>query len=533
MRTTAAPQVSRGVLDTVRDSGADALVIGAATDPSGRMTVGTIGEAILGHAPCDVYVLGTHDDRGLEAVERVVVAVGDPANAGPVLRCGVVASQTLNQPLEVVHAQPNGTSHPSRVRGLVADLAGGGPVVTTTIPHRRLDAGLHTHIRDSDLIIAGYEHPADGQGWAEGSLTRRVLAAHDVSVLTVAPHRTRDPEPLRNMLRRARAWLHPRLTDVEQHSVRDMAAAASQLRLDFLLMILLSGMIAAFGLRLDSVAIIIGAMLVAPLMPPIQSFGIAVVDGRATVASRAAATVLVGAAIVILGSFALGLVGDGELTDEIAARGAPSLLDAGVALAAGIAGAYATARKTIPAALAGVAIAAALVPPLAVVGLSAAAGAWDLAVGAFLLFTVNIACVAVTTAGVFTWLGLEAFDPAPRRRGGHHHLLLAVLVLVLALALSVALRADRPVLDADVLADAVRDASQHAASFVDATTTEVEGQPTVRVLVDVEVPDAEGGQPDSRPLMRRVLSVLEQEVTSQLGDEVQVKIVRLETISTG
>lgn len=528
-RTTSAPSVARGVLDTVRDTGADALVIGATTQEDGRLGVSTIGQSILDAVPCDVFVLGTPAGRGIDDVERVVVAVRDPAVADTAVRVGVLTSRALDRPLEVMHAREGDGAAQLRIRRLLgAERA--AEAVVTTVPPDRLTARLADNVRDADLLVVGYEHGAEGQGWAPESLTRRILSAHDPAVLTVA-HHPEAQSPSEHTIRRLRAWLHPRLTDVEQDSMRDMATAASQLKLDYMLMILLSGTIAALGLMLDSVAIIIGAMLVAPLMDPLQAVGIAVVDGRPVTAARAAVTVLVGSGLVVVASAVLGLVVGAELTAEIASRGAPSLLDAGVALAAGAAGAYATARKTIPAALAGVAIAAALVPPLAVSGLAAAMGSWSLSLGALLLSTVNIVCIAVTSAGVFTWLGLEAHDPEERRSTGSRYILSAVLVLVLALALSVALRSDRPVLDQARLASALADASGGRATLVDAGTSEgLDGGLTARVVVDVPTAGPDGGADGDR-LRERLVEAAGREVADQLGGDVTVRLVPLETVS--
>jgi uncharacterized membrane protein len=94
-------------------------------------------------------------------------------------------------------------------------------------------------------------------------------------------------------------------------------------------------------------------------------------------------------------------------TTEMLSRGSPSLLDAGVAFFAGVIGAYATARRGIPAALAGVAIAAALMPPLCTVGLGMAFGNTDLALGAMILFLTNIGSMSLAGWSVFFWLGMR------------------------------------------------------------------------------------------------------------------------------
>ncbi|GIV82130.1 MAG: hypothetical protein KatS3mg051_1484 [Anaerolineae bacterium] len=120
-------------------------------------------------------------------------------------------------------------------------------------------------------------------------------------------------------------------------------------------------------------------------------------------------------------------------TGEMAARGQPSLLDMGVAIASGAAGAYAMARRDVPSALAGVAIAAALVPPLCTVGLALAFGQMELASGAGLLFLTNIVSISLAGAGVFAWLGLR---PAPQSRTWRQVIISLIVLVILALPLA-------------------------------------------------------------------------------------------------
>ena len=95
------------------------------------------------------------------------------------------------------------------------------------------------------------------------------------------------------------------------------------------------------------------------------------------------------------------------VTTEMLSRGNPTVLDMGVALASGFIGAYATARKDIPAALAGVAIAAALMPPVCTIALGFSYGDIPLARGAGLLFLTNIISIILVASIVFFWLGMR------------------------------------------------------------------------------------------------------------------------------
>ncbi|HZO92843.1 MAG TPA: DUF389 domain-containing protein [Candidatus Baltobacteraceae bacterium] len=164
--------------------------------------------------------------------------------------------------------------------------------------------------------------------------------------------------------------------------------------------------IATFGLLANSAAVIIGAMLIAPLMTPIVSLAFALVRGSVAVARRAIATLAVGAALSIAMSAVLARLVDLALPgSEILARSHPNLLDLGVALAAGAIAGYARVRSTIAASVGGAAIAVALMPPLCVVGIGAALGQRELAYGALLLFTTNFVGITFACAAVFALAG--------------------------------------------------------------------------------------------------------------------------------
>ena len=94
-----------------------------------------------------------------------------------------------------------------------------------------------------------------------------------------------------------------------------------------------------------------------------------------------------------------------ELTPSIDARTAPGILDLGVALFAGAAGAFVAVKRTGTDALPGVAIAVSLVPPLATVGICLELGRMDDAAGALLLFLTNFTAIVVAASVVFTLNG--------------------------------------------------------------------------------------------------------------------------------
>lgn len=181
----------------------------------------------------------------------------------------------------------------------------------------------------------------------------------------------------------------------------------------FFLMVTLSTVIAVYGLLSNSTAVVIGAMLVAPLMGPIFGIALGLASGDTSLLARAAGAELKGMAVSVGLALLVGLVPDHPaFATEILSRTHPTVYDVIVAVASGLAGAFALADRRVNAALPGVAIATAIVPPLATVGLCLSAGRFDLAGGAFLLFLANLLAIEAVAAAYFTWVGV---------RRGHLH----------------------------------------------------------------------------------------------------------------
>ncbi len=193
--------------------------------------------------------------------------------------------------------------------------------------------------------------------------------------------------------------------------------------------------IATFGLLENSAAVIIGAMLIAPLMTPIVALGFALVDGDLRVLRDAFVALASGSVLAVGLSALLALVTQlPEPGSEILGRGHPTLLDLGIALAAGGIAGYARVNRGIAETIGGAAIAVALMPPLCVVGIALSLQRWELAYGALLLFATNLVGITLACAAVFVIRGVAA--------GGTHRALwlavggLAVIAVPLAYATS-------------------------------------------------------------------------------------------------
>ena len=182
----------------------------------------------------------------------------------------------------------------------------------------------------------------------------------------------------------------------------------------------LSAAIATLGLITNSSATIIGAMIIAPLMNPMVSLSYAMIKSQYKLFGRATLTLFTGVLWVILVSLLITqLVGTRITGSEILARANPNLLDLGVAMASGVAGAFALTRRSISNTLPGVAIAVALVPPLCVVGIGLALGSGQIIDpqyritnevliiehGSFLLFMTNFVAIVFCGGLVFLCQG--------------------------------------------------------------------------------------------------------------------------------
>ena len=254
----------------------------------------------------------------------------------------------------------------------------------------------------------------------------------------------------------ARSWLRwrPRATMSSQDRRRIVAelypeaGGSGHWWCRFMVMLVLSVVIAVLGLSLNSDAVVIGAMLIAPLMTPLIGTAAALVMGWPRRLAQSGLAVLAGSAAAVGISYVLTLLlpaAGQALTPAVLSRTSPDLRDLVVALAAGAAGAYATAREDVSAALPGVAVAVALVPPLAAAGFTLAIGREDLTGGAVLLFVANLVAIVLVSSVV---LAASGFVPSGRVKAASGRIRFGLLSAVAALVLVAA-----PLTDATLASD--------------------------------------------------------------------------------
>ncbi|MGC2129125.1 MAG: DUF389 domain-containing protein [Candidatus Aquilonibacter sp.] len=269
---------------------------------------------------------------------------------------------------------------------------------------------------------------------------------------------------------------------IQPANLREGALADGRFSLDFGVLSLASAAIATFGLLENSVAVIIGAMIVAPLTRPIGALAFAAIEGDPWGLRRAAVTlalgsgIAIGFAIIVTRFFSLPTLGS-----EITSRSQPGLLDLGVALAAGAVAGFARIRPGVAGAVAGTAIAVALMPPLCVIGIGIAHLDGTLALGALLLFLTNLFGIMLASMIVFV---VSGYAHTLQARSGLLWTALAVAVMVVPLALSTAQLLRQARLETELRSALVnRTVTFHRADLLSASCDWVASPVKVRLLV--------------------------------------------------
>lgn len=177
----------------------------------------------------------------------------------------------------------------------------------------------------------------------------------------------------------------------------------------YFVMLTLANLIALSGLLLNSIAVIIGAMLISPLMGPMLSFGFSFITGDKIIWRKSIKKLSISVTVTILiAALATFISPLNDITNEILSRTTPNLYDLLIAFFAGTAGAAAICtKKNYLTIVPGVAIATAVIPPLSVTGFGLGIGNLFIASGGFFLFFTNFVAIVITSCTVFYVYGFR------------------------------------------------------------------------------------------------------------------------------
>ena len=196
-------------------------------------------------------------------------------------------------------------------------------------------------------------------------------------------------------------------TPTSRESLYDSVSKNAVLDSNFIVLVILSTLVAAIGLIKDNVAVVIGAMVIAPLLGPNLALALGTALGDLELMRKSLKTNLVGMAISISLSILLGVVLSFDINSpELMARTDVGMDSLALALASGAAAAL-SLTTGLSSVLVGVMVAVALLPPAATFGLMLGQGEYPLATGALLLLAANVVCINLATKLVFMVKGIS------------------------------------------------------------------------------------------------------------------------------
>lgn len=319
-------------------------------------------------------------------------------------------------------------------------------------PMKLIEANVQADLFDAVLAAAEKHEARDFGTGTDGSGERRVLrllvgddgaqavldamqrtlgkdAEARIVVLAIEASLPLPPEQERVQEDTATAIREAMYADVEK---------GAHLDANFLLLVVLSTIVAAIGLIEDNVAVVIGAMVIAPLLRPNLALGLGTALGDTGLMLKAVRTDGAGIGLAFLLSLAIGLIWPVDIrSHELLARTNVGLDSVALALASGAA-AVLSMTSGLSSVLVGVMVAVALLPPAATAGLMLGTGQMQHALGAGLLLAVNVVSLNLAAKLVFLAKGIH-----PRtwweRKKARRAMLRYILVWILSLLLLVAL----------------------------------------------------------------------------------------------
>lgn len=199
------------------------------------------------------------------------------------------------------------------------------------------------------------------------------------------------------------------IQEVNHQEAIEKLVTESSPRRTFLTMIFISSVIAALGLLNDSAAIVIGAMLVAPLLWPVVGISMGILVGDLNMIKLSLISVILSVVIAVITAMTItfGYVPLGASNEILQQTNFGFMVP--VAIASGVAVAFALSYQTIKEAVSGIAVSVALIPPLVTIGIGLGGTDWNLMRSAAELFAINLVGIIFTSLVVFYMLGFRHY----------------------------------------------------------------------------------------------------------------------------
>jgi uncharacterized hydrophobic protein (TIGR00271 family) len=415
------PQPVKTILELLGQQNVSLLILPRQRKEKSTSPEFAIERQLFQQAPCMVVQLRVASSEKPIWHHSLLVAAGGGPHTGATLRLASRLATATDSRLTAMYVEPNVDDVAELVGQTILDRivrkalkTDADRVLTKVVMSHNPTTAIEEGAKQGhDLLLLGATHHNVVHRFLFSSSSERLLnSVEGAAVAVVRPPIPWTSRLLRGLEQSVQLRV-PQLDRTGRIELVERVQSSSKWDFDFMALICLSTFIASIGLIQDSAAVVIGAMLLAPLMTPLLGAGLSLVQGNAQLLRNTARTVAQGFLLAFAIGVACGLlIAETTLPHEMAARGSPRAADLLVAFASGIAAAFAIGRPNLLSALPGVAIAAALVPPVATAGLCTAWAEWDVASGALLLFLTNIVAIILGSACSLYATGI---------RGSHHH----------------------------------------------------------------------------------------------------------------
>ena len=485
-------------------------------DVSGRYLAGEKFDIIVKQAPCPVYLVKCPKDWTISNSLSAFVPFWDDDNT----RFAIDAVLELSPRLKITTGVvvPPSTAAEDLINSedelceQTAKWSSTGRLTTKVVQGFDEEQALLNEARKHDFLLLGASRGDIVATILFGETANKLAVAFDGPTIILREYHGRSGATIASVWAQFNRLLPTLDKEDRIEAYRHIRRGARPTR-DFFTMTALSAAIASLGLVLDSAAVIIGAMLVAPLMSAIIGMGMAIIHGDMKFLIKTTTAVVKGGVLAILTGLLFGFVNfHDEPTSQILQRTSPSVLDLLVALISGVAAAYALCRKNVSNSLPGVAIAVALVPPLATVGVCLSIGYWGLAAGAFKLFATNLVAIIFASALVFASFG---FRPNLKSVKDHRKLkvfgrsFLATGILVTLMMILLVTRTSKEVRQANLQDEVIQEIALYLEELklpakVDDLNMTLAGSGTAQF--DIQLQSARELQPEEIGSLRQKLS---------------------------
>ena len=402
---------------------------------------GHLTEKIFSEANSDLLVVRINPETAIKEFNNILVPIVGGPHAIAALKCAEkLARENGVMTLLFVEASANDLYKDVGLRRLQSFLKQAG---IEPAEHIKLRVELSNNIGETisrvaeegfELVLVGSSKVGSIRRTLFGTLSNKLITSSHGPALGVFRKKRPFLAAFRGKFEDILDLVIPQLDREERVTLFEEIEIRSKWNFDFLVLMVLSTVIAALGLLQNSAAVVIGAMLVAPLMTPLLGSGLSVLQENIPLFKRSLHAVIYGFIAAFISSSIIGVFfSEGTLTAQMLARTSPTMLDILVGLLSGIAAAHCISRPALSAALPGVAIAAALVPPIATSGVAFSIGEYTHTLGSFLLFFTNVIAIVLGSAMSFFAAGVRPKKAEERANAWYLKVTSILIVLLTAL----------------------------------------------------------------------------------------------------